>query len=340
VKKQYATLKDVAKRAGTTAATVSYVLSESKERYISEEMRTSVLTAARELDYIKCSGASTLRGKKRKMIAVLVPQFENQFFTRIVVAIEEIFDKYGYILTICNTFDDTNRERDIIHRMQQQRVDGYILTPTREGAANTALLRNMGVPVVVVDRPLEGISDYFWVTTRNYRCGYAAAEHLIRNGHRHLAFIGWNSGIADLQSREQGFFDAGKDNGIPVDFLVALDGEFTPEDGNRLTREIIANHGKITAIVYGYNIQAKGGVQCLKELDIDIPKTMSVVIIGSPEWVSAGKNNFTHIDQGDYELGHKAAKLLLEVINGDGKTEPRHIIQDCTLVEGETVYAI
>jgi len=67
--------------------------------------------------------------------------------------VEEVFDQYGYILSICNTFDDPEREREIIKRMQQQRVDGYVLTPTREGKRNTALLRKMGVPVVVVDRP-------------------------------------------------------------------------------------------------------------------------------------------------------------------------------------------
>ena len=340
MKKQYATLKDVAALAGTTAATVSYVLNESDNRYISSAMRSKVLEAAKELHYIKCSGASSLRGKKRKIIAVLVPQFENQFFTRIVLAVEQVFDKHGYILSICNTFDEPERERDIIKRMQQQRVDGYVLTPTREGAANTAQLRKMGVPIVVVDRPLDGLKDYFWVTTRNYRCGYVAAEYLINKGHSHIAFIGWDSRIQDLVDRETAFFDAGKAYGIPRENFVAINGGFTKEEGYRMTQEVLRDHPGVSAILYGYNIQAKGGIQCLTERGVAIPEDMSVVIIGSPEWVSAGRNNFTHVDQGDYELGCKAANLLLEVINGDGKVPGRHIIQECTLVEGDTVYAI
>jgi LacI family transcriptional regulator len=340
MKKHYATLKDVASLAGTTAATVSYVLSESDKRYISTEMRSKVVEAARELNYIKCSGASSLRGKKRKIIAVLVPQFENQFFTRIVLAVEQVFDRHGYILSICNTFDDPERERDIIKRMQQQRVDGYVLTPTREGTANTAQLRKMGVPVVVVDRPLDGLEDYFWVTTKNYRCGYVAAEYLISKGHTHIAFIGWDSRIKDLVDREVAFFDAGQAHGIPRESFVALNGGFTKEEGCRMTGEVLRDYPEITAILYGYNIQAKGGIRCLTDSGISIPEDKSVVIIGSPEWVSAGRNNFTHVDQGDYELGCKAANLLLEVINGDGKVPGRHIIQECTLVEGDTVYAI
>jgi len=340
MKKQYATLKDVAKRAGTTAATVSYVLNESENRYISEEMRRSVLEAARELHYIKCSGASSLRGKKRKMIAVLVPQFENQFFTRIALAVEQVFDRHGYILSICNTFDDPARERDIINRLQQQRVDGFVLTPTRDGAANTAQLRKMGVPIVMVDRPLEGAEDFFWVTTSNYRCGYVAAESLLRKGHERIAFIGWDSRIPDLMERERAFLDACRDYGVPREGVVVLDGGITVEEGRRLTAAVIDGYPEVTAILYGYNIQAKGGVRCLTERGVDVPGSKSVVIIGSPEWASSGRNNFTHVDQGDYDLGRKAAELLLEVINGDGRVPVRRIIQECSLVEGDTVYAI
>lgn len=340
MKKQYATLKDVARKAGTTAATVSYVLNESKDRYISEEMRRSVLDAAKELNYIKCSGASSLRGKKRKMIALLVPQFENQFFTRIALAVEQVFDRHGYILTICNTFDDAGRERDILTRMQQQRVDGYVLTPTREGTANTAQLRKMGVPLVMVDRPLEGLDEFFWVTTSNYQCGYIAAECLLKKGHERIAFIGWDSHIPDLMEREKAFFDAGRAFGLAEGSLVALDGGITVDEGYRLTKKLLDEHPGVTAILYGYNLQAKGGIRCLMDLGVGIPESKSVVIIGSPEWASAGRNKFTHVDQGDYELGRKAAEVLLEVINGDGKVPVRHIIQECTLVEGDTVYAI
>lgn len=130
---QYATLKDVAERAGTTAATVSYILNGSTKRYVSEDMRRRVEAAAKELNYVKSSAASSLKGKKRKIIAVLVPQFANQMFTELVLGVERVADRYGYILSICNTFDDPQRELEIIRRMQAQRVDGYIITPSRDG---------------------------------------------------------------------------------------------------------------------------------------------------------------------------------------------------------------
>lgn len=205
MKGQYATLKDVAKRAGTTPATVSYVLNNSSERYISEEMKKNVLTAAKELNYVKSSVASSLRGKKTKIIAVLVPQFSNQFFTRMIVAIETIADEHEYILTIYNTFDDPVREKSIINRMVQHRVDGYIIAPTVEGFKNTEQLRHNGIPLVVVDRPLEGNENYIWVTTDNYQCGYESANYVIKYGHKNIAFVGWQTEILDLRERERGF---------------------------------------------------------------------------------------------------------------------------------------
>ena len=150
----YATLKDVARLAGTTAGTVSYVLSGKEGRYISTEMRERVMKAVHELGYVKSS-------------AVLVPQFGNQFFTRIVLGIEAEADKKGYILSICNTFDDPEREGEIVNRMAQHRVDGYILSPTVEGERNTRQVRQLGVPLVVVDRSLQGVESYPWVTFSN-----------------------------------------------------------------------------------------------------------------------------------------------------------------------------
>ena len=194
---KYATLKDVAKLAGTTAATVSYVLSGKEGRYISQEMRARVMKAVEETGYVKSSAASSLKGKKRGIIAVLVPQFSNQFFTRMVLAIEAEVEKEGYVLSICNTFDDPKREMDIINRMVQHRVDGYILIPTAKGPENTEQLRRLDVPIVVADRPLEDVDHYNFVTTNNYQCSRLATEYLLKKGHdTHLFFSCWGAGGA------------------------------------------------------------------------------------------------------------------------------------------------
>lgn len=340
--KGYATLKDVAKLAGTTAATVSYVLNDSKQRYITESLRKKVLEAANELNYVKSSVASGLRGKKRKIIAVLVPQFSNQFFTKMIMEIEHVADKFDYILSICNTFDDPDREKEILNRMAQHRVDGYIIAATKQGAENTAQLRNMKVPIVMLDRPLEGESEehYIWVTTSNYDCGYKATEYLVENGHKHLAFVGWDVGITDLLVREQGFWDALSKHRIAKKNAVLLRGDFSERAGYDMTKALIEQHPNITAIFYAYNVQARGGIQFLTEQGIEPGKDISIILIGSPEWAVSGKNNFTHIVQHECRMAHQAANILFDIINGRDSGEPRSVIQECSLFEGNSVKRI
>lgn len=339
--KGYATLKDVAKLAGTTAATVSYVLNGSEERYVSPDMKQRVLEAAKQLNYVKSSVASSLKGKKRKMIAVLVPQFSNQFFTRMILEIEKVADAFDYILSICNTFDNPEREKEILDRMAQHRVDGYIIAATIKGATNTERIRNLGIPLVALDRPLEGdAADYIWVTTNNYQCGYLGAEYLAQKGHSKIAFVGWDSQISDLLIREQGFLDAIEAQHPDTGEALIVRGEFSEQDGYRLTKELLENNQGISAIFYGYNIQARGGVQYLTEQGIVIGKDISVILIGSPEWAVSGQNNFTHILQHEYSMGRTAASILFDIINGQDDGAPRSIVQACSLYEGNSVKSI
>ncbi|WP_101909324.1 LacI family DNA-binding transcriptional regulator [Marasmitruncus massiliensis] len=337
---QYATLKDVAKRAGTTAATVSYVLNNSKKRYISEEMRRRVEEAARDLHYVKSSAASSLRGKKRKIIAVLVPQFQNQLFTQIMLSIENVADSFGYILSICNTFDDPEREAEIIDRMQAQRVDGYIITPTARGGENTRQIRQMGVPLVVVDRSLDIDEEYFWVSSQNYESIQLAMDQFLQCGHRRIAYIGWNADFGGLQMRQKAYRDALEAAGIPEEDGIIYNGQFTEEDGARLTEQALREHPDATALLYAYNIQARGGVQYLAKNHILPGKDISVIIVGSPDWARTGSNDFTCVDLGGIGLGRMAAEMLFRIIESEKPIRPHTRIQSCSLMEGSSVYKL
>ncbi|MFR5633615.1 MAG: LacI family DNA-binding transcriptional regulator [Monoglobales bacterium] len=335
--KKYATLKDVAKLAGTTASTVSYVLSGKEGRYISQDMRQRVMKAVEQTGYVKSSAASSLKGKKRGIIAVLVPQFSNQYFTRMILAIEAEVEKEEYILTICNTFDDPKRENNIINRMLQHRVDGYILIPTVQGYENTRKLRKMDVPMVITDRPLETETDYDFVTTDNYACGRLAADYLIENGHRHIVYVDWNSGIHDLERRRTAFLDAVREAGIREEEVLIVSGDFSEETGYELTKQALETRKDVTAVFFGYNIQAKGGVGYLKERGLLPGRDISVILIGSPEWAVAGENDFAHICQQEYEQGKLSAQLLLKSVNETKQKQKQKIRLEPSLYRGSSV---
>ncbi len=332
---KYVTLKDVAERAGTTVATVSYVLNSKKGRYVSQELRSQVLKAADELHYIKCNGASSLKGMDRKLIGILIPQFENQFFTRICSAAEEVFAEHGYDMIICDTFDQPERESAIIHRLLSQRVDGIMITPTRGGTENTKIVRDVGQNMVVVDRPLEGLEDYSWVSVDNYRCGYTAAEHLISKGHRKIIYIGWDSGISVLDERFRGVSDAAAGKASVIHAIA----EFSPEDAYRVTGEALAADPDATAVIFGFNIQAKGGVNALRDSGFVPGRDISVVLIGTPEWSYTGCNDYTRIYMGDSEIGRRSARILLDQIQNKAVSAEKSV-QECLLIEGTSVIDI
>lgn len=353
VMRRYVTLKDVAKEAGTTAATVSYVLSGNAKRYISPAMRERVTAAVEATGYIKSMPASSLHGKGKGVIAVLVPQFSNQYFTALMLAVESVVEREGYLLSISNTFDDPDRERDIIVKMAQQRVDGYILTPTTEGARNTETIRRVGIPLVLLDRPLQGVTGpaeeslgetaygspegaFTEVLPDNYRAGYVLGEYLGHMGHTRVAYLDWDSGHNVLDERRRGFWDglASATGSLPVE--VTLAGEFSVEGGYTLAERVHREHPGVTAWCLGYNVPGKGSVDFLYERGIVPGRDLSVVMIGSPDWARAGANDFTVVDLGAEAQGRSAAEQLLCVLS-DPDTEPRQIITDCHLQVGSSV---
>ncbi|MDD3252919.1 MAG: LacI family DNA-binding transcriptional regulator [Lachnospiraceae bacterium] len=338
--KRYATMADVAKRAGTTAATVSYVLNGSKDRYISAEMRQRVEAAAKELNYVKSSVASSLKGKRKKIIAVLVPQFENQFFTQLVLSIELIAMKYGYILSICNTFDDPEQEAEIINRMQALRVDGYVITPSRAGGQNTEQIRTIGVPMVIVDRTLDIEDDYALVSSQNYESVEQAAEYLVHHGHRRIAYIGWDMEFHGLERRQKAFREVMQKHQISSDEYVRLNGPFNAASGYAMTEKVLTENPEVTAILYAYNIQAKGGVDCLKQFRKKPGRDISVIIVGAPDWAQTGNNDFTCIELNGAAMGTKAAELLFETLTKDRVPAEHRIVQPCSLVEGSSVTTV
>lgn len=336
----YPTLKDVAKLAGTSASTVSYVLSGRQGRYISTEMRTRVLAAVEQAGYIKSTPASSLHGKKRGVIAVLVPQFSNQYFTQLVAAIESVVEQQGYLLSICNTFDDPERERDIIIKTAQQRVDGYVMIPTTAGDRNTAAIRRVGVPLVTVDRPLRDVDgEHALVSPDNYRCGRLLGEHLATLGHTRAAFLGWDSGFPTLDERRAGFWDGMRAVAGEAITELTVTSEFTPAAGRRATAELLAAHPDLTALCLGFNITARGAVDHLAAHGIVPGRDLSVALVGSPDWATTGQNDFTLVDPDGPALGRQAAHELLAIL-ADPSTPRTPKMLDCVFRQGTSTREI
>lgn len=337
---RYVTLKDVALEAGTTAATVSYVLSGKEGRYISQEMRDRVMAAVSATGYIKSSPASSLHGKRQGIIAVLVPQFSNQYFTKLMLAIESVVEKKGYSLSISNTFDDPQRERDLVVKMAQQRVDGFILIPTTDGARSTEPIRKVNLPLVLVDRPLQGAAGQFSeIVPDNYGAGFLLGEHLAQQGHRHVAYLGWEAGFDILDGRRRGFWDGLASVHGPTGREISVAGDFSVESGYKMAERVHREHPEVTAWGIGFNVPGRGVVDYLRDRGIRAGIDLSVALIGAPDWAVVGQNNYTVVDLNPEALGRAAAEALLSELD-ESLSTPATLTAECRLIPGTSVKSL
>ena len=220
---------------------------------------------------------------------------------------------------------------DILNRALQLRVSGVIITPTDKGDEALAYLDSVDLPYVVADRKTNYSYIRASVLTDNYRGGELAANRLIGCGHRKIGYIGWDSGVPCLDDRLEAILSVYKGKGEVAVEKDAMD--FA--DGYAATERLLKKHPDITGLIYGFNLQAGGGVKYLRENNIAIPDELSVVVIGTPQWSYIG-NDFDRIWLGEREIGRKSAMLLLSLINGEAEKDV-HLVQDCRLDIGKTV---
>lgn len=328
------TIKDVAKKAETSIATVSYVFSNA-QRYLRPELRERVLQAAADIGYVKNAAASSIKGKRRGILAVVVAQFGNTFFTRMCVEIVSIARQEGYVVTLCNSDEDPQQEQIILERLVAQRIDGCILSPALSLEGNTGLLQRHRIPYVILERAFpETNSLHNFVGHDNFQSGYLATKHLLDAGHRHIAFSGWDSPIPNVRERIDGYRAALREFSVPPERQLVLTDELSEAAGRRMAEKIVTMG--VTAAVLGQHDTAKGSLLHFQDAGIRWPDDLSLVVIGTPEWASVLLPRLTCIQRPEHQMAVAAATLLLESINKPDRPAIQQLFP-CFVAEGNSV---
>lgn len=331
------TIKDVAKKAGTSIATVSYVFS-NVERYLRPELRERVLQAAAEIGYVKNAAASSLKGKRRGILAVVVAQFGNTFFTRMCVEIVSIARQEGYVVTLCNSEEDLQQEKIILERLIAQRIDGCILCPAFSRSDNVELLRRHNVPFVVLERSLEEEAPpYPFVGHDNFQSGYLATKTLLDAGHRKIAFLGWDAPIPNVRERVDGYSTAMRERGLGESEQCIMLDELSMDAGRLMAEKLDVD--KVSAVVLGHHESAKGVLLHFQEKGVVWPGKISVVLIGTPEWTEMLRPRLTCVKRPEKQMGQAAAQALLARMN-ESQQGMQSRIFSCTLQQGESIAVI
>ena len=339
-KPTYITIRDVAKLADTSIATVSYVLNHPAGiRPISDDLRDRVLKAADELGYVRSAIASSLKGSHLGMLATFVPQFTGPVFRIFSSALSQAAQNSDMIVTFCSSDDDPVKEKELLTQLLSQRMDGCIICPTLKGGVNTEILRKLKIPYVILARQFSDYTgSYNYVGADSHQAGYLAAMELIEAGHTKIGFIAPKTVLGNVGRRLSGFQAAFNEAGIPVPerFIKLL------EEGSEEEREALNQllyEEQVTGLVVDYQSIAQVIYKLLAEYQVSIPSDLSLVLLTSPDWASIVSPSLTTIYSHESEGGEAAVQILLNQIETQDSSRFQTKIYPCEILRGQSVGA-
>jgi LacI family transcriptional regulator len=326
-----ATLKDVARLAGVHPGTASRALNAETRPLVNGETARRVLDAAEELGYRPNPIARGLKTSRSYTVGVLIPDLTNPLFPPIVRGIQDRLEEAAYTPLIANTDNDPDRERADFEAMRARHVDGLITATARRDHGLPADLENVSLPVVLVNRRLDGGARPS-VVADDISGVALAVEHLVGLGHRRIAHLAGPQQLSTGYLRLEGFTRAMKATGIEPDPDLILAGEaFVESEGERLCAELLGRDTGATAIVAGNDLMALGCYHAFRDRGIVCPVEISVVGYNDMPFASWFNPPLTTVHLPHYEIGVRAADLLLEHFL-DPEVEPEQVTLEPELV--------
>ena len=314
-----ANIRDVARQAGVSIATVSAALNRSGT--VSEKTLRRILDAVDAVGYAPNGIARSLRKGRSQLFGLIVSEITNPFFGTLTRAIEKAAHDAGYAVIICNSDEDEARELELLELLRVQRVAGVILSPSGQGADyRKKLTREIGAPLVTIDRRIEGL-DRDFIGLDNRAAGRMITEYVLRFGHRRIAFIGGRAGLSTSDERYQGYCEALHDIGLEPDPAICLRADFRGEAAYMVAQPMLSGRNRPTAIVAANNVMALGALQAIGDLGFRCPQDVSVAAIDDFPWSTALRPRLTAIAQPIEEMGRIAVDYLLDRV-GDLETVP------------------
>lgn len=310
------TVKDVARYAGVSVATVSRVLNQRET--VDPELRLRVQNAVERLKYRPNRLARNLRTNSTTVIALVVPDIQNPFFVAVSRGVEEVALREGYTLLVCNTDDDIHHEAHYFQVLRDEAIAGVILCSADERLSHAAVQasRDHGMAVVALDRRVEGIAIDS-ILSDNFGGSRQAVSHLIERGHRRIALIGASDIYAPGRERRLGYEQAFHDYALAVDRDLIKVTDFRATNAEAATEALLDRDAAPTALFVCNGVSAIGTLRAINRRGLRVPAQIALVVFDDLDWLEAYNPPITAVSQNTRQLGITAADQLLRRINGD-----------------------
>ncbi len=327
-----ANISDVALKANVSIATVSRVVNKSDHK-VNPATREKVLAAISELDYRPNALAKGLLMKKTMTIGIIIPDISNPYYAEIVRGIQDTADLAGYAVMLHNT--DGKQERIIryIYLLREKSADGVIFCGgIINGQETLTILKELKERVVVVGRHEV---DFPAVMVDNVGGATQAVQHLIDLGHRRIGCIAGPDGSTTSADRLAGYGNALARNGLPQNGHLVKRGNWSPESGYLLAKELLTGKMRPTAILCANDQMAFGAIKAARELGLNVPRDLSVVGFDNVPPGSYFDPPLTTVEIPMYDIGRAAMRVLIDLLSGE-KFEKLRLFNTKLLVRGST----
>lgn len=315
-----ATSFDVAKMAGVSRTTVSFVLNQVPGVSISNATRQRVLDAAKSLNYYPDAAGRKLVSGKSSMFGMVLRQspeqvFADAFLLQVMLGVEQAAARQGYhVLLKPVEPDDIHGYARLIH---ENYVDGILLSGPRQDDEEIVRLHREGVPVTLIGQ-LPG-SDIPFVDVNATAGAMTAVQHLIGLNHRKIAMI-TNAPLSytSAQQRKSGYVQAMHEAGLEINESLIREGNYTPASGLHAMNELLEQEPKPTAVFVASDVVAVGAVQSIKRAGLQIPQDIAVVGFDDVPFAEYYDPPLTTIRLPAFGLGWAAGERLVRLIQGEG----------------------
>lgn len=330
-------IKQLAKELNLSISTVSRALRDSYE--ISADTKKKVFALAKQLNYQPNPNASGLRGQKTKTIAVVIPEMVNDFFSLVIGGIEKVAQEQGYYLLFYFTHGDYELEVSFINTLANGRVDGVLLSMSRENNDNSHLLELVknGIPLVLFDRVSDNL-DSVKVTSDNYESAVTATRHLIEAGCKKIAYLQIHKNISIGKIRMNGYLEALRSSRqTPLIVECSNENDETFEAIKKVLLDekpdgIFASVEKLAVICY----------RVCEKIHLRIPRDIKIISFSNLQTASLLNPSLTTITQPAFDIGETAAKELLNIIHKKSRPASRdkHVVLKSLLMKRKSTAVV
>src|SRR4051794_36161454 len=329
-----ANIKDVARSARVSTATVSAVLNDSA--YVSPDLRSRVLTAIKALNYAPSLAARSLKHGRSQLIALAVADLGNPFFARVVWAAEAAVAAWGYSLVVFNSDEKPDAEQRILSRVRMLSCDGLMLVPVGDSTCHLQLdADSKPMPTVLFGRTVpDDKADT--ITIDNAAAGRRATDYLLALGPRRIGSVTGPLHVTTGKARLDGMLTAMQARGLAPEPQHVRSGEFREESAYSVARSLLEQPDRPTALYVASGLMALGVMRAIADLNLRCPADISIASTDTIPGIGGLRPRLTRTEHPLVDMTNEAVRLLVDRIRRGDAAERRNIVFQPSLVVGNS----